>query len=280
MRIIKESLNCYNYKTLEQTLRNFRMNTLIPEYNNEIDRLTNICLKEKNNFKSDVILVIDLDLVKRHYYLEEFNDVYLVSQPVKELNQFLKKIMVEESVIDSIDFKGIKKYSELTGVPIEVYIDDLDFWIKENFDSEDDYCKSILEFKGINFLRMKDGFLGFRFSVKKYFIWVMNTFGMKEILVDRDKHSVIYATKDKKLIVEFSYKDLKDNKLDSLKLRINDKYSGGTIINTYYNFNQLMQEATELVANILVDEFPDKFDIEYAYDLQGRPFVKVPQTAA
>ena len=150
-----------------------------------------------------------------------------------------------------------------------------DNWILENFSSKEDYEQSILEFKGSDFFNIEDGFLGFRFSVKKYFVWAMEMFGIKEILVDREKHSVTYATQDKKLIIEFSYKDYED-KIDSLILKIRDRYNGGNFTNTYRKFNTLIQDASEIVADILVEEFPDRYNIRYTRGFNGEISIEVP----
>lgn len=150
-------------------------------------------------------------------------------------------------------------------------------WILENFESEEEYFGDILEFKGLDFFNLKDGFLGFRFSIKRYFIWAMNMFGIKEISVNKENNSVTYSTNDKNLIVEFSYKNLKDNRLDSLILKIKDKYFGGRLVNTYHNFRQLMQDASEIVADILVEKFPDRFNVRYSRDFNGNLSVEAPE---
>ena len=105
----------------------------------------------------------------------------------------------------------------------------------------------------------------------------MNTFGIKEIVVNKEKQSVTYATQDKKLILEFSYKNTKDNKLDSLQLKVKDNYNGGNLTTTYHNFRQLLQDASEIVAEILAEEFPDKFNVSYTRDFNGEISVEVPE---
>lgn len=124
MRIVEDISELYNHISIEHVLRCFRLNTLIPEYQEILDRLTNICLKNNYNSIDNIILVMDKDLIKRHYYLEEFNkNIYLISQPVKELNQFLKRIMIKDLAIANYpeEYEEIKRYSKITGVPIEVF---------------------------------------------------------------------------------------------------------------------------------------------------------------
>lgn len=124
MRIVEDISELYNHISIEHVLRCFRLNTLIPEYQEILDRLTNICLKNNYNSIDNIILVMDKDLIKRHYYLEEFNkNIYLISQPVKELNQFLKRIMIRDLAIANYpeEYEEIKRYSKITGVPIEVF---------------------------------------------------------------------------------------------------------------------------------------------------------------
>lgn len=124
MRIVEDISELYNHISIEHVLRCFRLNTLIPKYQEILDRLTSICLKNNYNSIDNIILVMDKDLIKRHYYLEEFNkNIYLISQPVKELNQFLKRIMIKDSAIANYpeEYEEIKRYSKITGVPIEVF---------------------------------------------------------------------------------------------------------------------------------------------------------------
>ena len=111
----------YNHISLEQAIRDFRLNTLIPIFYDILNRTTNICLRDNYNTLDEVILKLDSNLVKNHYYLEDYNNnVYLVSQPIKELNKFLKKIMIRKNIKKDFpeDYKEIEKYSDRTEIPI------------------------------------------------------------------------------------------------------------------------------------------------------------------
>lgn len=125
MRIISNDSDIpeifYNYISLEQAGRDFRVNILIPVFYEILNRTTNLCLRKEYEDLDEVILKLDSDLIKNCYYIEEYNNnVYLVNQPIKELNKFLKEIKIKQEIKDNYPegYKEIEKYFDLTGIPI------------------------------------------------------------------------------------------------------------------------------------------------------------------
>lgn len=125
MRIISNDSDIpeifYNYISLEQASRDFRVNILIPVFYEILNRTTNLCLRKEYEDLDEVILKLDSDLIKNCYYIEEYNNnVYLVNQPIKELNKFLKEIKIKQEIKDNYpeEYKEIEKYFDLTGIPI------------------------------------------------------------------------------------------------------------------------------------------------------------------
>lgn len=149
-------------------------------------------------------------------------------------------------------------------------------WITENFGSEENYNNSIALFELKDFFNTKDGFLGFRFSVKKYLSWLSDKFKVREVAVDMKNQLLTYTDKAKKLIIEFSYKHISKN-YDNFIVNIHDDYNGSNYSLTYKNFKKLINDSTQIIASILIELFPDKFNVNYEMDMYGNSAVKVPE---
>ena len=149
-------------------------------------------------------------------------------------------------------------------------------WIKENFGSEQSYKESIALFEANDFFNAKDGFLGFRFSVKKYLSWLADKFNVKESSVDMKKQILTYSDKAKKLIIEFSYQFV-NQKYNNFIVTIKDLYSSSTYSLTYENFKKLINDSIQMIASILAEKFPNKFNIKFDLDRYGNSSVRVPE---
>ena len=121
LRVLNNPEIIFNHISIEHAIKDFRLNTLIPEFNEILNRTTNICLNDKYESIGDIILHLDFDLVRRYYYLEEYNeDIYLVFGPILELNKFLRRIEIEESIIDIYpeEYREIERYSIDSGITL------------------------------------------------------------------------------------------------------------------------------------------------------------------
>ena len=127
MKAVPKNLNIpeviYTHISIEQANRDFRLNTLIPFYFDFLNRTTNLFTKNEYTSIDNIILKLNSTLVKNNYYLEIYNkNIFLVSKPIQELNKFLLEIKVEEQIVlNSEVYEFIKKYSDLTGIPISLF---------------------------------------------------------------------------------------------------------------------------------------------------------------